>query len=394
MKLIIRSKKTALIMILNVLSQLKAGVMMAGAAVGVSHLVQSTRAGAEFGLHAIAFIILAHVLKYYFFRIGYEYPEKFNKDLISGYAKMGKSYLCLYLAINLVAGIGSIVVLSYVTASFLSIWSPLAIEYNAILILLVSFIIVLYSSLNSVDGLVKLLLAALAITTFIATIIAIFDINMGDLITQEIDTIENSAIIYSTAFLLAFMGWMPIPLEASSWSSFWIVRRGGEKNLKKTLFDFHVGYIITAILAILFLTLGYVGFYGKDINVVASASSFPQFLLETYGNIIGDWVKPIIAIACLATLISTTITLCDGYPYAIKRTIDELSGKDLNFKIIGWGIATTAISILLLSVVSLKFLVDTITITSFLTAPFIGLLNIKLYKQLGKKPPLLAIIGL
>lgn len=378
----------------NILSKLKAGIMMAGAAVGVSHLVQSTRAGAEFGLHAIAFIILAHILKYHFFKIGYEYPEKFNRDLISGYAQMGRPYLYLYFIINLVAGVGSIIVLGYVTASFVSIWIPLKVEYSAVLLILISFMIVLYSSLKSVDGLVKLLLIILAITTFVATIVAIFDVSMADLIAKETKTISNSAIIYNTAFLLAFMGWMPIPLETSSWSSFWIIRRGGKNNLKQALYDFHIGYILTATLAILFLILGYVGFYGKGISITNSATEFPQFLLGAYADIVGEWIKPIIGVACFATLVSTTITLCDGYPYAVKRTLDELLKREVSYPLVGWIMATIAVAILLFNSMSFGVLVDTITITSFLTAPFIGFINIKLYKQMGRKAPILAMLGL
>ena len=46
------------------LAQFGPGLLYAGAAVGVSHLVQSTRAGAEFGLQLLAVIILVNVIKY------------------------------------------------------------------------------------------------------------------------------------------------------------------------------------------------------------------------------------------------------------------------------------------------------------------------------------------
>jgi Mn2+/Fe2+ NRAMP family transporter len=37
------------------------GLLMAGAAIGVSHLVQSTRAGADFGFQLVAVVLLINV---------------------------------------------------------------------------------------------------------------------------------------------------------------------------------------------------------------------------------------------------------------------------------------------------------------------------------------------
>ena len=46
------------------------GLMWAGAAIGVSHLVQSTRAGAVAGFGLAGTILLALILKYPFFEFG------------------------------------------------------------------------------------------------------------------------------------------------------------------------------------------------------------------------------------------------------------------------------------------------------------------------------------
>ena len=43
------------------------GILFASTAIGVSHLVQSTRAGAEFGFLLMGFVILAILFKYPFF---------------------------------------------------------------------------------------------------------------------------------------------------------------------------------------------------------------------------------------------------------------------------------------------------------------------------------------
>ena len=48
---------------MNIISKLGPGLLFAGAAIGVSHLVQSTRAGAEFGWGLIWALILVNILK-------------------------------------------------------------------------------------------------------------------------------------------------------------------------------------------------------------------------------------------------------------------------------------------------------------------------------------------
>jgi Mn2+/Fe2+ NRAMP family transporter len=58
------------------------------------------------------------------------------------------------------------------------------------------------------------------------------------------------------AFLIALMGWMPIPIDAAAWQSIWTVERikqtGYKPKLKEVLFDFNLGYIGAACIASLF----------------------------------------------------------------------------------------------------------------------------------------------
>ena len=54
----------------SILKKLGPGLLFAGAAIGVSHLVQSTKAGADFGLGLIWALIIANLFKYPFFQFG------------------------------------------------------------------------------------------------------------------------------------------------------------------------------------------------------------------------------------------------------------------------------------------------------------------------------------
>jgi Mn2+/Fe2+ NRAMP family transporter len=66
------------------------GLLWAAAAIGVSHLVQSTRAGADAGF-ALAWVVIAAVcLKYPFFEFGPRYAAATGESLVEGYARQGR----------------------------------------------------------------------------------------------------------------------------------------------------------------------------------------------------------------------------------------------------------------------------------------------------------------
>ena len=84
------------------IKKLGPGLLFAGAAIGVSHLVQSTKAGAEFGFGLIWALILSNIFKYPFFLYGPKYAAATGESLLDGYLKIGKPVLITYLVLSLV----------------------------------------------------------------------------------------------------------------------------------------------------------------------------------------------------------------------------------------------------------------------------------------------------
>ena len=72
------------------MARLGPGLMLAAAAVGVSHLVQSTRAGADFGLSFVWLVVIISVLKYPAFRFAVDYASLTNHSLVYAYSRLGK----------------------------------------------------------------------------------------------------------------------------------------------------------------------------------------------------------------------------------------------------------------------------------------------------------------
>lgn len=66
------------------------GILLAGAAIGVSHRVQATRAGAEFGFGMLGLLILACLTKYPFLEFGPRYAAATGEDLVEGYRRLSK----------------------------------------------------------------------------------------------------------------------------------------------------------------------------------------------------------------------------------------------------------------------------------------------------------------
>ena len=85
----------------SLLRTLGPGLLFAGTAVGVSHLVQATRAGADFGLTLLWLVILANVLKYPAFESGARYAAATGTSLLEGYRWRGRPALVLYLLVTL-----------------------------------------------------------------------------------------------------------------------------------------------------------------------------------------------------------------------------------------------------------------------------------------------------
>ena len=85
---------------LSKLKSLGPGLLFAGAAIGVSHLIQSTRAGADFGFGLLWALFLINCIKYPFFQFGPRYAQATGESLLDGYNKLGKGILIAYFILS------------------------------------------------------------------------------------------------------------------------------------------------------------------------------------------------------------------------------------------------------------------------------------------------------
>jgi len=211
-------------------------------------------------------------------------------------------------------------------------------------------------------------------------------------------------------FLIALMGWMPTAVDLSTWNSLWAIERmnqtGYRAKLKEVLFDFNFGYIITAVLAICFLTLGAYVMYGSGEELSSNSTVFSDQVVRLYTNALGSWAYPVIAIAAFSAMFSTTITVVDGFGRAMGETVRLLFFKTTGIKtlytIMMVVVAVISFFFILRLSANLKDLVDLATTLSFVIAPVIAYINYRVIMsdqiedEFKPKPWLknLAIVGL
>jgi len=382
----------------KILKSLGPGLMWAGAAVGVSHLVQSTRAGANYGFYLIGILIIANILKYPFFEFAPRYATATGKNLISGYNKIGKWAIWLYAIFTFGTMFTIQAAVTFVTAGLLeSIFKIESINTATLsLILLVGTMIILFIGKFSVlDKIIKIIIILLTLSTIIAVISAL---SKGYNPHPEFAKIFDWGLATDIAFIVAFVGWMPAPIDVSVWHSYWSVEKQKETNyrpkLKEALLDFKIGYIGTAILAIGFLSLGALIMYGTSNEAFpTSAGAFASKLIELYTNSIGNWAYPIIALAAFTTMFSTTLTCLDAYSKVLKPTTEYLipSIKEKDYKWLVWFwlvlVVSGALILIYYHIKDLKKLIDIATTMSFVTAPVLAFLNYKavISKEVAEK---------
>ncbi|MBT6635760.1 MAG: divalent metal cation transporter [Flavobacteriaceae bacterium] len=361
----------------KLLKKLGPGLLFAGAAIGVSHLVQSTRAGAEFGMGLLWALILVNIFKYPFFQYGPRYASATGESLLDGYYKLGRGILIAYAIITLATMFTIQTAVTIVTAGLAaSLTNGLfSTEVWTIIIIIICSIVLFFGKYKLLDKLIKYVIILLAISTIFATLMA-FNNNTNEIILSQF----LPEITVEIAFLIAFMGWMPAPLDVSVWHSLWsLEKQKTNKNFtyKSSLFDFNVGYIGTVILGVAFMSLGYLVMFGGDISFSTSASLFSNQLIEMYTSSLGEWSYYIIGIAAFTTMLSTTITTLDASPRSMNRTTKLLINKDFKHGYLFWLVILSVGTIFIFFLFSSKMglLIKIATILSFLTAPFYAIIN-------------------
>ncbi len=359
---------------------------MAAAAVGASHLVASTQAGALFGWELIWLILLVNILKYPFFRFGVQYTLNNQESLIEGYQRKGRVYLLVFTGLNIIAAVVNTAGVLILTASLLQYFIPgdLSLTILCLLLLAVSLAILLAGHYKLLDSISKVIMLILTITTVIAVL---FAWQKGS--AAPADFVNPSPWQLSMlAFLVAMMGWMPVPIEISAINSLWL--RSKQKltkvSLSDGLFDFNTGYFVTVFLALVFVALGALVQFGTDQEIAMVGAAFAQQLVSMYAETIGEWSRLLVALIAFLCMFGTTLAVMDGYARTLDESFFLLRGskaerktRTLNLWIVTQAFAGMAV--ILFFQTSLNLMLTFAMTLAFITTPVFAWLNFSLVRS-------------
>lgn len=378
------------------LKALGPGLLWAATAIGVSHLVQSTRAGALYGFSLLGVVVLVNLLKYPLFQAGPRYAVATGRSLIEGYVAQGRWAVGVYIVVTVGTMFTVLAAVTLVTGGLAQAVFGTALSvvgWSTVLLASCAGVLVV-GRFPVLDRAIKAIIVLLALSTLVAFVVALE--RLGKAPPSPPLVLDGPTL----AFLVALLGWMPTGIDAAAWHSLWTLERGRQTahraSWREARFDFNLGYFGTVAIALAFLTLGALILRPLIVRpggeaLAASAGGFALQLVNVYVATLGEWSRPLILLAAFTTMFSTILAVSDGFPRVLAHLAKVLArsrrGRPMvsdrpEDRVDGYWLALAVLMLGALGVILYlrqRFitLVDLATTLSFLTAPVIGYLNLR-----------------
>lgn len=304
-------------------------MMLAAIAIGVSHLVQSTRAGADYGFSFALIITLIVVLKYPAFRFAVDYASATGESLVKGFAahnRLALAWLAVAFFLDMFVATAAV---ALVTAGlFISVFDlPFSGPQVAAMLTVLTAALLLNGRYMKAERIVRMLVVLFCALSVLAMLLALPLLGSDQREVFAAITPDRA----SAAFIIAAAGWMPMPMTGAVFHSMWICekRRAAPAQFdhRQALLDLKVGYGLTLAIALCFLVLGTAVLFQTERVVPQTAGAFATELLSIFTTVIGDWSYPVIATAAIAVMWSTLLTLLDALPRVSNQLVSLIAGS-------------------------------------------------------------------
>ena len=378
----------------QLLKTLGPGLLFASSAIGTSHLVLSTRAGAHYGMIYFWIITGALVLKYPFYEFGPRYANATGYSLLQGYKDQGIWAVVLFLFVIFLSMFSVTGAIGAVTAGLLATMfglTTLPVPLLAGVVIGLSVLLLLLGGYKVLDNLIKVISVVLLIAVLIAFIAVLFKGPIEAVPDFQAPPLLEGA---GLALLVSLLGWLPAGMEASTMNSIWNIEKSKTTNyhptLRESLFDFNLGYMLTIALALMFMTIGAFTIYGSGFKLEGNATQFSNKLLNIFTQNLGTWSYYVIAIAALGTIYGTFITVLDAFPrcfvqgLSVLKYADNVKDTTAQTRFINrgykWAVVITGLGgfgLFYGSATSMLQLLEYGTILSFILSPIIAFLNLR-----------------
>ncbi len=367
----------------KLLAVLGPGILYTAAAVGVSHLVYATRAGAVYGLAMIPFILLFCLLKYPALRFGSEFAAATGRSLVDSYIGFGRWTLWLFGLSQILSMVFIVAAIGLVTTALIN--AVLGFSFGMVVdngaLLLISAVILVTGRYHILERLTKGIVIVFTLLILMATITALFKLKLNGM---NIGCFNFD--IPTMLYIVAMAGYMPTPLDASVLQSLWARAKaddlGSEVSVSESRLDFNVGFITTFILAVCFVLLGMVVMYCNGTVPEENSIGFANQVIRLFTELVGNWAYYPIGVAAITVMFSTLLTVMDGYPRVIEALIIDLTpgseGKLMGRRFYDWimiFLVIAALVVISIFMKSFQTFIDMTSVIAFLVGPFIAWLN-------------------
>ena len=356
------------------------GILFAASAIGVSHLVQSTRAGAMYSLAMIPILLVACAAKYPSLLFGLLYPAHTGRTLLHSYREAGAPIFIAYLALVIFAMWFTLAAIAVTTAGLWQalVGPPASISGATAAMLGLAGAVLLSGRYSGLEHISKILLGLLAILLPIATLLVLpkLDFTQATLwqVNWDIPTI---------AFIIALTGWMPIPVDASVTSSTWAASRNAQTHQVTAPYeaklDFNVGYAAATVFAVCFLLLGAGVLHTANVAPPDGAGAFASMVIELFTAQLGDWSFYLIGTIAFVTMFTTLLTVLDGQVRVLQFAAALFKPEILQAKriypvgVVLYGLG--GLSVVMFFMQSFTTFISFVTSLGFLLAPAVVVLN-------------------
>ncbi len=388
----------------NLWQRLGPGILLAATSVGASHLVLSPQAGALFGYSLLWLVLAAHLFKYPAFEFGPRYAAATGRNLLHGYRRMrGPKGWALYLFLlsTLLQGVGVLAGVVSVSGCVLCTWTGLLdTELLSLTVIAVVVVLLFCGGFSWLDHLNKIMMATLALATFLA-FVPVFPAP-SSFAHLVIPALPAGSIV----LVAAILGWMPTGIDVSIWHSFWTLEKlqklgeatdardpaAAGRRLKISLTDMRVGYGLSLLTGLMFVTLGAVHLAGRGAEL--KGIQFAQAISSAYTNILGTWMYHVFMLTAFFAMFSTTYTVIDGFSRSFSEGLAALREKwstgRVRRRTYGGFIAGSSVcaAVCVVWVGNPVTLVTTVALISLAAAPVLYALNLICVKRDIRDPRL------
>jgi Mn2+/Fe2+ NRAMP family transporter len=301
------------------------GIIWAMSAIGQTHVVLSTYAGARFGFDLLWMVVLAHALTYPVFEYGARYAIATGHSLNHAYLQMrGMRWvvvpffgvMLVTLAFLIVASLGS------VTASILLAAFP-SVGFKAwVVVITLGTALLLYGGHYQWLERLNLVMAAVLLLG-VAVAFSLQPPGIGSVAAGLVPAIPAGGLITLVALMR-----LPSDAGTSVFLSTWALRcREAVPSdtpavaMRGILFGLRCGYALSLVVSIAFLSLGATVLRprGVDLEGIDLALQLSQMFTAT----VGAWTFPLFIVIAFVALFSGYYAVADGVP----RMFDDLAAR-------------------------------------------------------------------